>query len=948
MADDAAKWGGLGLELPPPVLEPIITAINDVLELIVVFLDIVLVVLEITKVFILGALSPILAVLDALIAIIEALANDLRKAGFYFRYDDEWFNDKDFQVNMTYHQGGFQAFESRCFNWMIDPTDPNRPDFSTASGVIGLYFYASFDISEAMRAIKAMMSLIKFFGDLPGRGTVLKTPTDLEFTFKRDPWTSEGWADMWATDDEPPTMGELTWGYSPAPAQELGIAIPAFPPDAAIVEISTIPDGLMVGATRQAPGGTNADRKSNAFVPAPTFDGGGPLRIYGGTRCLVGGANGKDRNTLLSGEPLLEPEKNGLWLVKNPEDKNPIYLKEWVEAEKGGKGPIIQKQIVLHHSDLTRYFFPGFACNLIHDEMPYALKSVTNGKPEPEDQPAREVYVRVASGVDSVAAVVGGEPDNSWYKNKDESEPSEGHSGYRVTGVTDPQSPIRTSHFPAGNSRSRLSQPIKVTFPSGAQKDFMNMVRVAAIIALLCRGDMDPDPADEGKVQGYKDAGGNPCGFKKLAPLILQSFGVRGLGAYSDAGAGPQSWAPAKFMFASAAENICEVFQRRAGMIPDSVFEALVEAHGKNLLFYMNESRDHDLVDGTIPPFRDSCGVKSSNGGKYHFMNTAHKNQTLFDHCATWEDGYDKYIGVHNNLMSPFYDDNVFISAIKTHGWENGKSKGVKAASFTSTGKQSQLKKKQSSIPVFIGWMGSTTDTTTAADESEFLRLGFMDNGTGGYDRRAVVVPARNCFTQDQINSALAVLNIATMGTTDGKWIAVRPLETFMVPVEEFLEKLVNWLKNVREGLLALIQQLLDYIRMIEARIMEIQQLIRKIQAILRMFSDFTVSADLHFLVCTGAGTQGLIAEFMKSENKPDDGPGAIGMGAVAVAGGLPLVILDLLKAAFAAKESSGGGGGGDEEESATDGLEEEAADEGLEEEFGDDDDEGAGEEEEL
>lgn len=904
MADEAAKWGGLELELPPPFLEPIITAINDVLELIVVFLDIVLVVLEICKVFVLGLVGPILAVLEALIALIESLANDLRKAGFYIRYDEEFFNNKNFQENLTNCMGGYSNWESKCFNWLIDSSDPNRPDFSTASGVLGLFFYMSVDISEVIRLIKTMMSLIRLFSNYPGKGTMLQTPTDLKFEFKRDPFTAAGWSDMWESDEAPPKMGELTWGFSAAPANALGMAMPAFPPDACILEISTIRDGLMVGAQRQVPGTTDANKQKNSFVPAPTMDGGGPLRIYGGTRTLVGGKNGQRPDQLLNGYDavnLTNSGKGAVWLVKNPEDPNPISLAEWVNAESwgAGKGPIMQKQVVIHHNNAMLYFFPEFKYTLIQEEMPYALKEVTNGKPVPESEPAREVYVRIAAGTDSVVMF---EPMHSMNKVQESLKTkSEGISGYVIENIDNPLEPLKTEHFPWPNSRGRLSQPIKVTFPSEAQKDFMKMIKVAVCIALLCRGELDEDPADQ-KEPNPKDSG-----FWKVSKQVLQGFGFAGGWGgqvYETGGVTPGTWAPSKVSIATAAENIAEAFQRRAGSIPDAVFEGLVKAHGKNLLFYMGGTRSHPLVDGTIPSFSTTCGVMSPEGKKYHFDGSEkYATNTLFDHCNTFETGQERYIGAHLNYEAPW--DKITRGTYHQSFKFYGVKQGVKASQFPSND-AGMIKIENDNLPVMIGM---TQQSFGSLDETAIF-----DMMSFAAKREAVVVPARNCFTRAQLQSALAVLNVATSGVSEGNWIAVRPLETILLPVEEFLEKLLNWLKTVRDGLLAIVKQILDYIRMIEARIMEIQQLIRKIQAILRMFADFTVSAELHMLVCTGAGTQGLISEFMQSENKPDDGQGAVGTGLVVVAGGLPLIILDLLKAIFAASDSPGaaaGDGGG-------------------------------------
>ncbi len=890
MADEAAKWGGLELEVPPPFLEPIITAINDVLELIVVFLDIVLVVLEICKVFVLGLVGPILAVLEALIALIEALANDLRKAGFYFRYDEELFSNKDFQENLTNCMGGFSTWETKCFNWLIDSSDPNRPDFSTSSGVLGIFFYMSVDVSEVIRLIKVIMSLIRFFTNYPGKGSLLQTPTDLSFEFKRDAFNvTAGWSDMWDSDEAPPQQGELTWGFSAAPANALGMALPAFPPDACILEISTIREGLMVGTKRVVAGASDTKRVKNSFVMAPTMDGGGPLRIYGGTRNLV-----SDSKELFSQEEIGDPSqegKGGIWLVKNPEDPNPIMLKKWVDAERNGKnGPLIQKQVVIHHNNAMNYFFPEFKYTLDHREMPYALKEVQNGKPVGESEPAREVYVRIAAGTDSVVSE--GEPSQGYYKVKEDFKTkSEGISGYEIENLDNPFQTIKTEHFPSPNSRGRLSAPIKVVFPSQAQKDFMVMVKVAACIALLCRGELDNDPAD-GEQKGAS-------GFWKVSRQVLQGFGMAGGWGgqiYQTGGITPGTWAPSKLSIASAAENIAEAFQRRSGAIPDAVFDALVAAHGKNLLFHMGADRTHPLVDGTIKSFKATCGASDSN--KYIFDSQGAK--TLFEHCNTFETKDDRYVGAHLNVHAPWSNDTDMGTVIKEYNTLGNISNGV-LDSYFSVLEMGQVEMEE--VPVFVG--------AVKADYSESEMVTGLEEGN------AVIIPARNCFTRAQLDSALAVLNVATAGVTEGQWIAIRPLETLLLPVEEFLEKLLNWLKTVRDGLLAIIKQILDYIRMIEARILEIQQLIRKIQGILRMFADFTVSAELHMLVCTGAGTQGLIAEFMQSENKPQDGKGAVGTGAVVVAGGLPLIILDLLKAIFAATDSPGastgdGGGGPD------------------------------------
>lgn len=876
MSEEAAKWGGFSLEVPPPFLEPIISAINDTLEMLVIFLDIVLVVIDICKVFLLGLLSPILGILDALIALIESLANDLRKAGLYLRGDwDTWVHSSDWKDALQSLEGGYGAFEARAFNWLTDSSDPTRPDFSTASGVLGLFFYMGVDYSDVMKAYQAIMGLIKFFSNVAG-GKFLSAPADVKSEFVSEFGFGGNLKDHWESPDAPPTRANLTWGFAASPAKAHSMPITPLPPECCIVEISTFPGGWWPGYSRPKAGSTGASgKKENGFLQAPLDIGGGPLRIYGGSACLV-----KDKQYLGGDGGVNTPagaKGAGIWLVKSPSDKEPVYLNELIKAEASEGFPIGQKQHVIHMNAATRIFFPSYEFKLVQEEMPHGIKSVSKGVPTPEDDPARDIWVSVASGGEGV----GNDDGPKWSGDE---EKNEGQSGFKITNISNSVKPVKCESWPELNSRSRSSQEIKISFPSDAKKTFMQMVQNAAVIALLCRGDLDADSEKEAAASGQK-----VTNFKPIAGTLNKGLGS--FAPWSDWGPGIES----RTKLAVAANAVAEEFSRMASGIPESVFEGLVEQHRDALLFTMKEfEKVTNASYGTAPYTKDiGNGV---TGGPYYFG--AFEDDTLYQHCNRFNTFSEKTPGCHMMRLA-WCHDSTYATRVCDELWETHNQLGVQAATYGAV----ELKKKNS-LPVFVGMK------TSAMAREEMGSLGDEKWITEFKKGNAVAIPARNLFSADVLDSALTILNIATRISSEGNWIVIRPLDTFLQPVEEFIEKLLSFLKGLREGLLAIIQQILNYIKMIESRIMEIQQLIRRIQGILRMLGDFKISADFQMLVVTGAGTQGLISEFMTSEAKPSGSPEEVGHGAVVVAGGLPLVILDLIKAILAAREAAEGADG--------------------------------------
>jgi len=79
--------------------------------------------------------------------------------------------------------------------------------------------------------------------------------------------------------------------------------------------------------------------------------------------------------------------------------------------------------------------------------------------------------------------------------------------------------------------------------------------------------------------------------------------------------------------------------------------------------------------------------------------------------------------------------------------------------------------------------------------------------------------------------------------------------------------------------------------------------LLRRIQALLNLILSLDIGAGFSGLVITSAGTDGLVRDLLAAEDKPVSSQDDLGVGFALVAGGLPLVVLDLITLFFPAEE---------------------------------------------
>jgi hypothetical protein len=150
----------------------------------------------------------------------------------------------------------------------------------------------------------------------------------------------------------------------------------------------------------------------------------------------------------------------------------------------------------------------------------------------------------------------------------------------------------------------------------------------------------------------------------------------------------------------------------------------------------------------------------------------------------------------------------------------------------------------------------------------------------------------------------LQVASAVTEPNNEGGWLAKRPLKDALAPLDAILVDIEAFLLGILDGLKGIIDKIIAYIEAIQARIYQLQALIEMIRSLLKalQFELPSVSG----LVLVENGTAGLVTGLVTSENKPEDSSIAYGGGIVAVAGGIPSFLLELLALIFS-------GGGGDE-----------------------------------
>tara|TARA_B100000963_G_scaffold294845_1_gene265603 strand:+ start:390 stop:2990 length:2601 start_codon:yes stop_codon:yes gene_type:complete len=850
--NDVAKWSGFEVSLPPPFMEPIITAVNDFLEQVIVLLDIALFVLDITKAFVVGLVSPLLAVLDYLIDLLEGLLGDLRKAGLYLRGDWSAIEGTDTQWKKNF-LGGYPKYEGRAFQWLNDGSDPGRPDFSEKSLVIGMFFYVSVDYSSIEKAIKALMSLLGFLGRVLENRTNTPLPINVRVSY---PTISSDGSSLFSS--EPPSEVLIEWDYQRPPST---LNISPLPPVYCLVEVSTIKEGLFLGYTKRANSKTQPEQVESGLLRQSEDKGGAPYKTYSGLSLLHRG----ERFAPYFHNEANDPEAPALIAIRDLNDGDFISGAKWSEIDFNNERPTVG----------CAYLTKGVSMRLHKDSLPVALKEIkSDGTPVFEEEPRSEVWVRVtpitfAAGFDFEEATANMKVKGSLHYVR--------NAKPQLYWLGADNSPKSLRCF-KGNMKTSVfgqtSEPAKAYFPTANIDKFVEMIRASVVIWILCRPDLDPDVP----VQGYA-----PTGLKSwedeirkyLCPLMGHDF-------YYGSRDDNEFW---KARIFTVAERVADDFLKRiVARDFDPMLDRMIEEHYDNTAGLGLQEGDKGQKLQIPSGFTLTDDPESA----------AELDEMEFLELMKGQNWFSQWTGIWKNLKSLDWEE---VDEFVEDAFNAGSGAKYHKSVCPPEGSPGYEHAEWRNVPVFFCY----SDQQAKRDNGSLYKMQRSDlvqqySGVN-FTTYMRIIPCRNAFSHEVLSSVRTILGVALEQDIPGEWISFRPLDQMLRPIDEFLESIVDFLKGVRKGLAAIVEQILKYIKMIEARVMEIQNLIRQIQQVIAKLKDFRLEGDLKYLLLSSTGTSGLSTDFMMAENKPEDGAGAYGLGGCIVMGGVPLLLLDLFGA---------------------------------------------------
>jgi hypothetical protein len=828
-----------------PSLEPILTPVNaviatidSVLQALIVILNIVQMVLNVIKAFLIGLLDPLRAIIEAIIAEIRQIIQDLRQLGIYLHGD--WnLCTRPFKEL----RGGYTAYERRMLKRLLDRRDPDRPDFSSSSAALAFFAYVS--LEDVTLLIEIIMRLRDFFG---GKNSKKLTP----FPPPSTPIPAFGSSGIGAflpqggDFDSTPSKVRFEW-VMPSSGQ-------VFSPGPAgyILHVSTIPDGFgVVSARVDAQTATGVENLVTTFAVGTDPNTGAILRLHGGICDLV------SANSKFADVERTSPQANRLFLQANA--NSPLIPPSKLINPKGGT-PIGAASYFFKVPAALKLLGAGqpMSATLDLEDLPLAF-SVSGSADDLtiETEEAQVFFVRVRAVTTNW---VNKAPADSIGTPKSPVLIPPGKEGLHLNTITD-KTILQTTGIalkPAPPLENKVmsqdygdaSEEAVVAFPS----DFTDALITAMALVYLCRADLTEvvvEGEGEQKPAGNTYLPGGASYLEDFAPLVMKGLN------------------PAVFFGYQRPVKFGSKVLRRARMgadpmlnqpPPTAVIESLAEEIAILARFMWSDINsafpDKTILQQLKWPGEDSgygpnptaiqLGSAESGAKRLRKGGTASTPWISRDGVFPLKDGYNPPAGRFWYGMG--FSDNS---------------------------------------PVLFGW--PDLDPATGGTK---LAIGYV---------RKLLIDHEDAVVLKAAATILQVAAAVTEPDDAGGWMARRPLQDALAPLDAILVDIEKFLLAILDGLKGIIDKIIAYIEAIQARIYQLQALIEMIRALLQSLAFELPSVS--GLVLVENGTAGLITGLVTAGNKPSDSSISYGGGIVAVAGGLPMFLLELLAMVF-----SGGG----------------------------------------
>lgn len=851
MAEKPKDWLIIQPNLDPLMVIPnaIIKTIDSVLSFVVTLLNIANMILNVIKVFLVGLLDPIRAIVEAIIEEVQAFIHDFKQLGWYLTGDWNLIERKPV-LRAEELKGGYEAYERRMLKRLLNRKDPGRPDFTSRSACIALFAYLS--TGDVVALIELINRIKAFFGaGGESKPAPFPAPTVPEAEFMdslsvfRQPLTSLV---------GPPSKVELTWSMPGT-----GSMFSA-PPAGFLVHISTVPNGFGVRTFASQTTGTDESVGAPSYTPAVGIEKttGSELRLFGGVSDLSTGS--ADFSDVEKDSP--QAHKLLLALDQN----TPMFPPS--ELLVDGGTPLGGATFFTKVSGFSKAF-PGqsYSAILNYEDLPQSISVEADGRggvtvtgedcytfyarARPVTTAYAEALGEAKEGTPKAPALVGDGTLklNNWSyaqieagKTKALFKPQPGPPGPRFTLSSGEIGPA--------------SAPAVFSMPTASAMDLVTATTVALEVLLLVRIDLtEAVVTDAGAAYGGANTyePGVKTGLEDFTNL-LTNLKIDNIPIFYEQ-TDSKKWrrqvrnkcraAAARMFLEAPSESICEALKEEV----------------KTLLTFKWSDIDSNWPDYTILETmqnqKGSWGVAANPVG-CGLPGTKHRLRNGPTDWGLWLNR-DGIFPPRRQLLLP-------VGA---------------GAFFTGTGWSDYC-------PVLFSAPGGT------ADDSYVLYIQFVRRLLMEYDGGSV------------LNAAKVILGVVSAPTakspTESEWIAERAFkEGALAPVEQLLNEIEAYLLAILDGLQGMIDKIIAYIEAIQARIFQIQALIEMIRALLNSLTMFDLPSFAG-LVLVENGTDGITKGLITAGNKPSDSVLSYGGGVLMMAGGLPVILLEILELILSAE----------------------------------------------
>lgn len=845
MASPLNTWGGLSVQFPP-VLSDAQSEISGVMTTMITALDVTLRAMEIAKAFAIGSLDPVHAILQAVVTSLQGTITDLRQAGLYF-HGDHFLIAGD--PTLAGIRGGYGAYERRMVQRLLNQTDPNRPNFTLQTAVVGLFFYTGGDISQIEQIIESIRSLVSFFGQRFSF-SALPVPTSLKKTFAVSGTSIQNLTSFLPARSLPsgiPDTVTITWNLAAPSGSNETFPLPVPPPSGFLVEVSTLRDGLYLGWSAPRPSGTGGNTHDDAqsYQSGLYLDGGSlrPIQIYGGSDELFLGPETSYNNSIVtssSGTRYI-PGTTVSYALRTPSDVDVIPL-ELLQSESAAGRPLFQRTFYVPRPVVTFLTGGSYSISLKNTDMPYTAQLVrdSNGAYSVNDSTrklATSVFVRVSS----VSGRVSSNTGFQWEVH------ARSAPGLERLFPHNPYNTPSNQQVTLG-SKGTPSSVLQVSFPNQNVANYLNCIRTALIVAVLSRSDLTESHV------------ATPTGLEGVCQEILPRMYPNGnLREALETHASASSFRRDLF---TRATTLAEQILQEHGQVPDSVLAPRLAAF-RSVLDWTWVGTTSNVPTRALPrttileSMQDTSNLTGVN------KNLGSIGSLSSSESARAIDSPTFFEGFTTPPPDPIHD--------------RANSAGFKDLS-------DYLRS-----PIFI--CQDSSNKMIPMDSTDLVRR---------------VWYARQLFDTPLYTTCQQILQLAAIPRTQrGQWVALRffpnglpALETVFREISDFCQRLAD----ATQGITDILTHFIDFY---EQRVRELQELLNRINGLLGQLNSLLELPQFEVLALVSDGTDGVLGDLLNAQNKPNDGPNAFSAGCVGLFGGIPAYVTDLLLPLFEGSTSS-------------------------------------------